>query len=147
MQTAPLNWSSLFSGSHRVEYKFVIDGVDYLTNDLKGIPQIRKPLMENFSIGAFASASATVEIYPKGIISRAAPVNVYCRLVSLDGNTVTDWVEQGHFFIMSRSERNGITTLTCQDAAVKAGQSYADKTQFTEWPVPMAARAVRRLKH
>ena len=138
MQTAPLNWSSLFSGSHRVEYKFVIDGVDYLTNDVKGIPQIRKPLMENFSIGEFASASATVEIYPKGIISRAAPVNVYCRLVSLDGNTVTDWVEQGHFFIMSRSERNGITTLTCQDAAVKAGQSYTDKTQFTEWPVPMA---------
>lgn len=138
MQTAPLNWSSLFSSSHRVEYKFVIDGVDYLTNDVKGIPQIRKPLMENFSIGEFASASATVEIYPKGIISRAAPVNVYCRLVSLDGNTVTDWVEQGHFFIMSRSERNGITTLTCQDAAVKAGQSYTDKTQFTEWPVPMA---------
>ena len=35
MQTAPLNWSSLFSGSHKVEYKFVIDGVDYLTNDVK----------------------------------------------------------------------------------------------------------------
>ena len=138
MQTAPLNWSSLFSASHRVEYKFVIDGIDYFAKDLKGAPQIRKALMEQFAIGEFASSSATLEVYPKGIISKAAPVNAYCRLASLDGSTVTDWVPQGKFVITSRSDRNGIITLNCQDAAVKAGHTYTDRTAFTEWPVPMS---------
>ena len=137
MQTAPLNWTSLFSASHRVEYKFVIDGIDYFAEDLKGTPQIRKPLMEQFSIGEFASASVILEVYPKGIISKAASVNAYCRLASLDGNTVTDWIPQGKFIITSRSDRNGIITLNCQDAAIKAGHTYTDRTAFTEWPVSM----------
>lgn len=137
MQTAPLNWTSLFSASHRVEYKFTIDGTDYYAHDIKGIPQIRKPLMEQFSIGEFASASVTLEVYPRGIISKAASVNAYCRLTSLDGSTVTDWIPQGKFIITSRSDRNGIITLNCQDAAVKAGQTYTDRTAFIEWPVAM----------
>ena len=139
MQTAPTNWDALFSAAHRTEYRFLINGVEYLADDIKGTPTITKKLSDNFIIGQFSSASLTFEIYPKSNIPKAAPVVAYCRLTSKDGSTVTSWLEQGHFWIQKRSSRDGIMSLICRDAAMMAGDSYTDKTAFTEWPQPMTA--------
>lgn len=38
MQTRPDNWEALFSGPHKTEYKFLIDGVEYSGSDLQGTP-------------------------------------------------------------------------------------------------------------
>lgn len=139
MQTAPTNWTALFSAKHKTEYRFLVNGVEYLADDIKGTPTITKKLSDTFTIGQFSCASLTLEIYPKSNIPKAAPVVAYCRLTSTNGSTVTPWVEQGHFWIQSRSSRDGIMSLVCRDASMKAGDSYTDKTSFVDWPQPMTA--------
>ncbi len=138
MQTRPNNWETLFNGAHKTEYKYVIGGVDYYGDNVKGTPTITKPLLEKPAIGRTCTGSLSLNIYPQGEISKAATVDAYCRLTSTDGETVTDWVPQGKFYVSSRSGTN-ILTLNCLDRMILAGQTYLDKTAFTEWPQSMQA--------
>lgn len=139
MQTRPKNWGSLFSGPHKTEYKFLIDGTEYSGSDLQGTPVLTKPLMDQPSFGRCCSGTLTVSVRKRaGIeIPKAASVVAFCRLSSKDSATVTDWVEQGHFCISKRQGRD-VVSLTCRDLMGKAGRPYASRTTFEEWPVPMA---------
>lgn len=135
MRTAPSNWEVLFSAPHRVEYKLNIDGVDYLGENLIGNPVICKPLLDKPAIGRVCSATMQAVIRPiEGVnIPKAARVYCYCRLLSQDGATATDWIKQGCYYISSRSGRTNIT-LNMRDDMVKAGQTYFDKTSLYDWP-------------
>ena len=92
MRTAPTNWAALLAAPHKVEYKLNINGVDYLSGNLQGNPVISKPLLDKPAIGRVCSATMKAVIRPiAGItIPKAARVYAYCRLVSPDGNTITD---------------------------------------------------------
>lgn len=138
MQMRPENWEPLFSGPHKTEYKFLIDGLNYAGSDLQGTPVLTKPLMDQPSFGRCCSGTLTVSIRKKaGIeIPKAASVVAFCRLSSKDGATVTDWVEQGHFCISKRQGRD-VISLTCRDLMGKAGVPYAPRATFEEWPVSM----------
>lgn len=135
MRTAPTNWDVLFSAPHRVEYKLNIDGVDYAGENLQGNPVISKPLLDKPAIGRVCSATMKAVIRPiDGVtIPKAARTYCYCRLVSQDGNTVTEWVKQGCFYVSSRSGKTNIT-LNMRDDMVKAGQTYFDKAALYDWP-------------
>lgn len=135
MQHAPTNWAALFSAAHKTEFKLVINGVDYLSDHLQGDPKITKPLLDKPAIGRVCSTTMSVVIRPiDGVtIPKAARARCYCRLVSPDGLTVTDWMPQGAFFISSRSGKTNIT-LSLRDDMIKAGQTYFDKTSITNWP-------------
>lgn len=141
MQTKPSGWAELFSSSHKTEYKFVIDGVEYTKNNIQGTPIITKPYMDKLCIGRCCSGTLSLQIRPidSTTIPKAASVEAYCRLRSQDGATVTDWVEQGHYYISSRKTHGEILSLMCRDAMMKAGAAYLDYTAFTEWPVTMTA--------
>lgn len=132
MQATVTNWDTLFSASHRTEYKFVINGVDYLASDLQGIPVITKPLLDVPTIGRVCSATLSLVVRPKPNVSipKAATVNAYCRLTN--DIIATPWVEQGKFFVSSRTVKSNIT-LSCRDAMIKTGQTYLDKTAL-EFP-------------
>ena len=135
MRTAPTDWAALFAASHKVEYKLNIDGVDYLGENLQGNPVISKPLLDKPAIGRVCSATMKAVIRPiDGVtIPKAARVYCYCRLVSADGNTATDWIKQGCFYVSSRSGKTNIT-LNMRDDMVKAGQTYFDKSALSDWP-------------
>ncbi len=135
MRTAPTNWAALLAAPHKVEYKLNINGVDYLSGNLQGNPVISKPLLDKPAIGRVCSATMKAVIRPiAGVtIPKAARVYAYCRLVSPDGNTITDWVKLGCFYVSSRSGKTNIT-LNMRDDMVKAGQTYFDKAALTDWP-------------
>ena len=95
MQSVPANWGSIFSASHKTEYRFTINGVNYEGDDLKDTPVVSKPLLDKPAIGRCCTGSAKVKIYPKGTIPKAATVDVYCRLRKNADNTVTNWKMKG----------------------------------------------------
>lgn len=135
MQNAPQNWDALFASSHKTEYKLVIDGVDYTAENLQGDPKITKPLLNKPEIGRVCSTTMTAVIRPKSgvTIPKAARAYCFCRLTSPDGQTATDWIPQGAYFVCSRSGKTNIA-LTLRDDMVKAGQTYYDKTSIKNWP-------------
>ncbi|MDD3337817.1 MAG: hypothetical protein PHS82_03060 [Lachnospiraceae bacterium] len=112
-----------------------IDGEDYLSENMQGNPVLTKPLLEKPAIGRVCSATMSVAIKPMaGItIPKAARVYAYCRLVTKDGKTATQWLPQGAFYISSRSGKTNIS-LSLRDDMVKAGQTYYDKSSITNWP-------------
>lgn len=137
-QIRPTNWNQVFAADHKTEYKFVIGGVTYESGDIKGTPVITKPLLDVPAIGRCCTGSAKLTIYPKDTIPKAATVDAYCRLRSTEGNTVTDWVPQGKFYISTRGKKSPLE-INCLDRMIKAGTTYLDKTAFTDWPQPMSA--------
>lgn len=141
MQTKPSGWAELFASSHKTEYKFVIDGVEYTKSNIQGTPIITKPYMDKLCIGRCCSGTLSLQIRPidSTTIPKAASVVAYCRLRSQDGATVTDWVEQGLYYVSSRKTNGEILSLMCRDSMMKAGAVYLDYTAFTEWPVTMTA--------
>ena len=133
MQSVTALWDSLFNANHRTEYRYDINGLSYYTEDRKGDPIITKPLIDKPAIGHVCTGSTQITVYPKADIPKAALVNVYCRLVSPDGETVSEWLPQGKYYISSRSGVNPVK-LTCKDYMIRAGVTYQDKTAFEEWP-------------
>ncbi len=135
MQTVPANWAALFNSAHKTEYKFIINDIEYLGTNLQGDPKITKALLDKPAIGRVCSATVSVVVRPKDNIEipKAARVSCFCRLVSPDGQTVTSWIPQGNYFISSRSGKTNLT-LNLRDDMVKAGQTYFDKSQITDWP-------------
>ena len=139
MRKAPSKWAALLAMPHKVEYKLNIDGIDYLGENLRGNPVISKPLLDAPAIGRVCSATMKAVIHPiDGVaIPKAARVYAFCRLVSPDGKTATDWVKQGCFYISSRTGKTNVT-LNLRDDMVKAGQTYFDKSTLTDWPKQQA---------
>lgn len=136
MRIAPAYWNALFFDSHITEYKLVIDDVSYYSENMQSAPIITRPLIEKPTIGRVCSATLTVAIRPieNVTIPKGARVLAYCRLVSKDGTTTTNWVLIGKFNVSSRSGTK-IITLNCRDDMIKAGQTYLDKSSLTGWPI------------
>lgn len=140
MQTRPANWETLlYDITHKTEYRYIINGVEYTGEYVQGVPVIDKPMMLEPVIGRCCTGTFTITVRKIKDVSipKAAPVNVYCRLTSDDRNIVTDWIPQGKFWITKRSGYGEMITLTCRDNMILAGRSYTDKTGITEWPAPM----------
>lgn len=140
MQTRPDNWAAVFAAPHITEYRFLINGVEYREKDIQGTPAIERPLMVEPCIGRCCTGLLTVTIrqHENEVIPKAAPVHAFCRLKARSGETVTDWVDQGRYWISRRSASGTLTTLTCRDGMMLAGRTYLDKTRFIEWPVAMS---------
>lgn len=139
MQNRPENWAAVFAVPHITEYRFLINGIEYREKDIQGTPAIERPLMQEPCIGRCCTGMLTLVIrqHENETIPKAAPVHAFCRLKARVGEAVTDWVDQGRYWISRRSASGGLTTLTCRDGMMLAGRTYLDKTQFIEWPVAM----------
>ena len=107
MQTKPTGWDALFSAAHKTEYKFIISGTTYTAQNIQGTPIITKPYMDKLCIGRCCSGTLKIQIRPINgtAIPKAAEVVAYCRLTSSDKQTVTDWMEQGHYYISAKTTR------------------------------------------
>lgn len=129
MQTKPSGWDDLFSTSHKTEYKFIINGIEYSGSDIQSTPIITKAFADRLTIGKCCSGTLRLDVRKKSDIPKSAPVAAYCRLSSADGNIKTDWIEQGYYYISSRSVNRSITSIFCRDKMSKARSSYWDKPQ------------------
>ena len=112
MQSRPDNWAAVFAVPHVTEYRFLIGGSEYRESDIQGTPIIEKPLMQEPCIGRCCTGSLTIAVRPHAneTIPKAACVQAFCRLKSRNGNTVTDWVKQGKYWVSRRSTSGSLVT-------------------------------------
>lgn len=104
-----------------VEYRFIINGTVY-GSEAEVSHSADGKLFETFGIGNAHSASLRLELYAENI-PRGAEIKRECRLVN--GESVTDWLPKGAFFISSRSEEDGLWIIKASDAMRKAEKVWA----------------------
>jgi len=138
MQTTSATWRSLWqSGSARLEARATIAGTVY--TDISA-PVIARALMqEGLSAGNAVSASCALSLRAPGQIPKAATVLVEQRLT--DGETASEWLPAGTFYI-SRRSRDPVTgrlSLECYDALLKANAVW--EPSAGAWPRSMTGVA------
>ena len=138
MQTTSTTWRSLWqSGSAKLEARATIAGTVYTD---PSAPVIARALMQDgLSAGNAVSASCAFSLRAQGQIPKAAQVIVEARLT--DGETASEWLPQGEFYISRRSldPVTGRLSLECYDALLKANAVW--EPSAGSWPRSMAAVA------
>lgn len=124
-------------GRFQMEAKARIGGVDYTKISA---PKIDRSLMPSpLSVGNCTSATLSLSILTDDEIKSTSPVVIMGRLT--DGNIFSEWMEFGTFFIDQRDTSfEGLVTIDCYDAMLKANQSYLDGSDSSaNWPKTMKA--------
>ena len=94
------------------------------------------------SVGNCAVGSMRVSVLTSDAISAGQSVVIKARLTGDSAEESTEFLEFGTFYIDTREANNGLLTLSCYDAMLKASQQYADPTKPDDrigWPKTMAA--------
>lgn len=100
-------------------------------------PKIDRSLMSSpLSVGNCISSTLRISILTDDVLDAKVPIIIKGRLT--DGKTVSEWLPFGTFFINQRSSYDGLWTLSCYDAMLKANQSYLSADDDgTGWPKSM----------
>lgn len=119
MQNTSAAWKTLLaSGNAKLESVAVIGRKVY--REITA-PVISRGLMQGgLSIGNAVSASCQFTVRTADVIPKSAKVQIKMRLN--DGQTVSEWLPAGTFYISHRSRDivAGLVTLECYDALLKA---------------------------
>ena len=132
-------WASLaVRGRFSMDVVAVIGGVSY---SAISAPVIDRALFtDTASIGHCTAASMMVSILTDDVIPAAASVEIRARL--FDDTRASEWRTFGTFYIAKREENDGLVTLQCYDAMLKATQRYVDPLLPDDrigWPKSMKA--------
>ena len=149
MINAPSHWNDLESAvDSKMEIKIQIGGSSgqtYYNEDLAaGDTKITHSLYDSFGIGNAASAEFTTTILDlpaigDGILSVVPSV----RWVSADGQTNTDWVQQGQFWLDSvKINQDHSAAITAYDSLMLAEQLYFPSGEDDPSLWPQAASSV-----
>lgn len=137
MQQTSATWKQLLAAGAALEARATIGGVAY--TDISA-PVIRRAAMQgSLGIGNVVSASLSLVIRGAGVVPRSAKVTVQARLK--DGQTASEWLPQGTFYISRRARDpvTGLLALECYDALLKANALW--EPSAGTWPRTMAAVA------
>ena len=137
MQQTSATWKQLWAAGAALEARATVAGVTY--TDISA-PVIRRAAMQNaLSIGNVVAASLSLVIRGAGSVPRSAAVAVEARLK--DGDTASEWLPQGTFYISRRARDpvTGLLALECYDALLKANALWVPSAGT--WPRTMAAVA------
>ena len=138
MRVRSEQWTKLAArGLFTMETKARIGGVDYTAISA---PKIDRSLMAvPLSVGNCTSATLRLSIMTDDEIRSTSPIVIMGRLTN--GTINSEWKEFGTFFINQRDTSfEGLITVDCFDAMLKANQSYVDEnSNSAEWPKTMKA--------
>ena len=145
--------SLLSQANHSVEWRVTVNGTVYGKDKLAAstgggdaLPRLTRNLFTGSTptIGGCCAATFECTIFEASSnVPRMATVVPSYRLVN--GNTTSEWITLGTFYIDTRSvnKSTGALSLYCYDRMLIAdgagGASYADVTGFDEWPQTMSA--------
>ncbi len=135
MQSTSQVWRDLFAAGAPLEARAVIGGTVY--TDISA-PVVTRALMpDRLSVGNVVSASLALALRREGTISRSAAVVIEVRLN--DGETASEWLPQGTFYISRRMRDpvTGLLALECYDALLKANAAWTPSAG--DWPRAMSA--------
>ena len=125
-------------GDVQLEAVAGIGGTEYA--DLPAAPVVNRALMQGgLSVGNAVSASCALSVRTGDSLPRAAEVLLKMRLT--DGETASEWLPVGTFYISRRSVDpvTGIISLECYDALLKANALW--EPEEGDLPMTMADAA------
>ncbi|MBQ9345734.1 MAG: hypothetical protein IJT94_00145 [Oscillibacter sp.] len=138
-QTSETYKALLQSGNARKEYKVVISGqggtnaedyfrdrICYLTTR-GGIFAMDRP-----GIGGTVVREIDLKIWNPGTIPYGAELRPYVRLT--DGETSSEWLQKGLFFIDTRDERPGVVIIHGYCSMLKGEQPFMQSGDQGVWP-------------
>lgn len=142
MQTTSAVWDALWaSGTATLDAVAVIGGVEY--GDISAPLITRGTMQGQLSVGNVVSACCAVSVRAaSSAIPRSAAVQIKHRLVSADGETVSEWLSAGTFYISRRrvDPINGVVILECYDALMKTNEEMPELSGVT-YPISMTVAA------
>lgn len=122
-------------GRFDLETKAVIGGKEYTAISA---PVIDRALMSSpLSVGNCTAATLALSILTDDEIASKSPILIQGRVT--DGTNISEWKDFGTFFINQRdTSYEGLVTVSCYDAMLKANQNYVDGSSSpANWPKPM----------
>ena len=133
MQTTSELWKTLWRTRNTTrEYKFKINDVEYGPEE-EVEHSYSNGIFEDFGIGNAYTASLTISLYADSI-PRAATIKRYVRL--RNGESVSEWLPKGTFFINTRANDDGYWTIEAYDSMRKA-ETIWTPDQSLEFPLAM----------
>ncbi len=135
MQTTSQTWKDLLAVGAPLEARATIGGT--VVTAISQPVITRACMQESMGIGNVAAASLALAVRGTATIPRSASVFIETRLN--DGETASEWLPQGTFYIARRS-RDPVTeavALECYDALLKANAVW--EPSAGSWPRAMGA--------
>lgn len=128
-------WVKLAQRDYAMETKAVIGDKTYKAISA---PKINRSLMSKpLSVGNCISATLGLSILTDDVLDAKVPIVIKGRLT--DGQSVSEWLPFGTFYINQKSSYKGLWTVSCYDAMLKANQSYLSAdSDGTGWPKAMS---------
>lgn len=123
-------WKTLRAANADIEVKWNINGTEYYANS-EVSHRIEHTLFDDVSIGNASTAKLTLHIIALDI-PRASKIQRYIRLTS--GDSATDWVKAGTFWVNRRSSDDDDWTLEAYDAMRKADAPFLGEGDTGTWP-------------
>lgn len=134
MQNVSELWKTLRqTKGTETEYRFFVNDVEYGT-DAEVSHNVENKLFETFGIGNAFGATLKLELYAPDI-PKGATVRRECRLVN--GEQASEWIPKGTFYIVSRSEEDGLWSIKASDAMRKAEKVW-EPLSDDPFPMPMS---------
>ena len=131
-------WDALIASDHWFEVRVVVSGVTYEQGSIKEMSSDYSMFEgDNPGVGACLAGELYVSLIdPDTDIPRMALVEPYVR--ATDGETTSEWVPQGKFFIDTREVTQNddglpILALHCYDAMLKTESDYPNTSHG--WPI------------
>lgn len=131
MQETSALWKSMWAtGQARLESKAYIDGTEY--TQISDPVISRAALLNSLTVGNASSATCEFTVRTNDTIPKGAEVIVVQRLV--DGDTVSEWLPAGTFYISHRSKDpiNGLLSLECYDGLLKTNVAMPTVIPWTD---------------
>ena len=141
-QTSELYQTLLRDREHVWEVRAVIAGEEYGEDRIVSL-RVSGDLYADGrpGVGGCPAREIDLTVRAPGQVPAMAEIRPYLRLRK--GETASEWLPKGVFFVdtRSRDEAGGTLTLKGYDAMLKAGQRYLAEGDQGEWPRSMAAVA------
>lgn len=132
MQNVSELWKTLRqTAGTEVEYRFFVNDVEYGAN-AEVSHSVEQKLFETFGFGNASGSTLKLELYAPDI-PKGATVRRECRLVNEE--QASEWIPKGTFYIVSRSEEDGLWNIKASDAMRKAEKVWEP---FSEDDFPMS---------
>ncbi len=123
-------------GRFELETKAKVGNTEYTAISA---PAIERTLMSSpLSVGNCQAATLSLSILTDDVIATSSPVVILGRVNN--GTNFSEWKEFGTFYINQRdTSYEGLVTLSCYDAMLKASQDYVSGSNEANWPKTMEA--------
>ena len=132
MQPVSNTYATLLAAGAPKEVRCIINGVTYTQANIVSAT-VKAALFEKAAtIGNTVAKELDLVLRNYSSIPRMAKIQVQFRLKQ--GNTVSEWLPKGTFYIDTRDEGNGIISIVAYDAMLKADQDYATSGSQSGWP-------------